>query len=723
MALETVALAGAGPALPTRALGRSRPIAATQAGRQSGQECRPLRQAANSRLGLAPAPPPPPPPCLSEAEHGMQRRLNNLVPFHHAKKNSGRSSDGDRMEQQQASVASPSLAAEAAQQQPSAAQPSAAASHASNHGAMVRARRRSRLLARAVPGGATQAGPVATAGEQAPTASSAAAADPPVRRQQRASPRLNAAQEQELATTVAAGGPEAAAAVVTLVDANRLLVQHLARRFLGRGVDRQDLVGEGLAALERAAKLFRPHGEARFSTYAAAVVWRAMQRAVHNHSRVVRLPSHQYFDMRRVRRATEELQQELGGRQPSTASIAERCGFTPRYTVHLIRAMQRSAANPAAVQQGAALGGAASSDLDLACEDADQERQEQFEALRAEVHSCMHALTPKQQQVVTLRWGLLDGQPRTLKEVGDALGFTGSWASAQYKAAERKLRAIMAGDQPEQEHSVAGDRLTSGAGAAVVAVHEQWAEAARDAVYAALPSLSPEAQLVLALRHGWLDGRKVMPSCETIASQLNRSKSWVVAKVRHAEQQLLRELHHLQQQGTTPQLSPPPDPRHFARLAPFSRRQVRQWQQLLERVAAANAAEARRRAGGTGGSSSSVDAAADSKAAGSEAECAEDASRACASARRANGTAAAPSRSADSGKLAALQTGAPDAGMRPTCRNSTAADRASSSAAARSTAGKAPKPVKAQGDASHFEELADIAATDRTSRKPASVFA
>ncbi|KAL4443442.1 hypothetical protein ABPG75_011179 [Micractinium tetrahymenae] len=711
MALGTAALGGAvGLAPPTRALRRSALLTST---RQSSRGRRPHRLAVSSFLALAPAPLPTGATC--KAEQHQQQQQNNLLPFPHGMRNSSRAAVGSWLEQRRVPVAAAAAAPPAAvaaagalqrQQSEAAGQPAVAASVGPTSGAAVRARRRSRLLVRAAPGAAgSAAGSGQEEGEVAQQRATGAAW--PKRRRQRTTQRLNAVQEQELAAAVAAGGPEGAAAVVALVDANRPLVPHLARRFLGRGVGREDLVGEGLAALERMAAAFRPGGEARFATYAASGVWRAMQRAVHNHSRVVRLPAHQYHDMGHVKRATEELLQELGGRQPSCQAIADYCGFTLRYTAHLIRAMQgqRPATTPMAAQHGAASGTASAADLDVACEDADQEQQDQFEALRAELHSCMHALTPKQQQVVSLRWGLLDGRPRTLKEVGEQLGFTASWASVQYKAAERKLRAVMAGEA-QQEPGVSSDRLASGAGAAVAAEHTRWAQAACSAVAAALPSLSTDAQLVLALRHGWMDGRKVMPSCESIAAKLHRSKSWVTAKVRDAEQQLLEQLLRLQQQGCVPQLSPPLDARRFGQLAPFSLHQRRVWQQALERVAVANAADGRWR----GGSAGSGAAAAGSKAAGSQPAGGTAVPAADGSSRAAGSTPASLACSKGTGRLAGPHTPG-------------SAARTARIAPAASAAAKGPRAQTAQTDSSHFEELDSIAAGGSATRRRVSALA
>lgn len=206
MALGTAALAGAaGPPPPTIALRRFRLPHATSMAKQSSRGCRSRLQTCSSRLGLAPAPPPLP-PSISQAERGVQHQLNNSVPFPSAKKVSGNSSAGGVMEQRQASVASsPSAtASESEQQQPAAAaQPAVAASPGPIHGAAVRARRRSRLLARMAPDAATPAGPMA--GEEGQTGSrSPVAAVLPLRRR-RATARLSAAQEQELAVAVAAG--------------------------------------------------------------------------------------------------------------------------------------------------------------------------------------------------------------------------------------------------------------------------------------------------------------------------------------------------------------------------------------------------------------------------------------------------------------------------------------------------------------------------------------
>lgn len=202
MALGTAALTGAGgPGLRTRAPRRSQPVAVNLPPRRCSLWCRAHQQGGSSHLALAPAPPQLP-LATCEAVRGVRQHLNNLVPFPQNIKASSRGAAGSLVEQRHVSMATAEAGASGALQQraEAAAQPVAASSFGSIPGAAVRARRRSRLLARAAPGAAAAA---EAQGQQATAVP--AAAVPALRRRPRASARLTAAQEQELAEHVAAG--------------------------------------------------------------------------------------------------------------------------------------------------------------------------------------------------------------------------------------------------------------------------------------------------------------------------------------------------------------------------------------------------------------------------------------------------------------------------------------------------------------------------------------
>lgn len=199
----------------------------------------------------------------------------------------------------------------------------------------------------------------------------------------------------------------------------------------------QDLASEGLIALERAARGYRPGGDARFGTYAASTVWKAMQRAVHTQSRVVRLPSHHYLDMRRVRKATDALAAaSSAASRPSVEELATACGFTVPYTAHLLRQMLRGEGGGRSLpplrspKDGAA--GDASSPLDVEgveCGEAEEwERQQQEAAVAAELEMFLEQLSPKHAMAIRLRHGLFegfDGRQLSFGQIGERMGFTG----------------------------------------------------------------------------------------------------------------------------------------------------------------------------------------------------------------------------------------------------------------------------------------------------------
>ncbi|EFN57920.1 hypothetical protein CHLNCDRAFT_141990 [Chlorella variabilis] len=223
----------------------------------------------------------------------------------------------------------------------------------------------------------------------------------------------SAAEQRELARAAGAGDERAVAA---LVDANRALVHFLARRFLGKGLAREDLVSEGMLALERAARRYRPQPgrDASFGTFAAATILNGMSRALHTQSRDVRLPVHHFRDMARVRQATLEL---------ATEQLRQ-----PDYTLHLLRAMGSQVGQSPLMQvldqemaapmdqDPTQQGGVSLDGLEVLLED-EVAAEERSQLIEAELRSCLARLEPQQVSVVELRHGLDgEGLRRTWKE-------------------------------------------------------------------------------------------------------------------------------------------------------------------------------------------------------------------------------------------------------------------------------------------------------------------
>ncbi len=251
-------------------------------------------------------------------------------------------------------------------------------------------------------------------------------------------PLLTPAQEIVLAKRVEHGDSKAKE---ELLNANVRLVASVARRYLGRGLPLEDLMQEGMIGLMRAIEKYNYRKGYRFSTYATHWIRQAVSRALANQGRSIRLPAHVVDAISRVARVRDELFQKLG-RLPTRVEVAEAANMPEKKLVHLLR----SAAHPVSLE--APIGESGESRLgDFIPAGAESSPVDRiFQTLvHEELERALNAhLTPREKDVLSLRYGLGDEDPHTLEETGRCLHITRERARQIESKALEKLRHVHA---------------------------------------------------------------------------------------------------------------------------------------------------------------------------------------------------------------------------------------------------------------------------------------
>ena len=246
-------------------------------------------------------------------------------------------------------------------------------------------------------------------------------------------PLLTTEEEQVLAMRIADNDPEAKK---RLAEANLRLVVSIAKRYVGRGMAFLDLIQEGNLGLIKAVDKFDYTKGFKFSTYATWWIRQAITRAIADQARTIRIPVHMVETINKVKKTSTQLLHK-NGHDPSAEEIADELGMSPDKVREILRLSQEpvSLETPIGEEEDSHLG-------DFIPDDVAPEPAEaaSFMLLKEQLVEVLKTLTPREEKVLRLRFGIEDGHTRTLEEVGKEFNVTRERIRQIEAKALRKLR-------------------------------------------------------------------------------------------------------------------------------------------------------------------------------------------------------------------------------------------------------------------------------------------
>lgn len=243
-------------------------------------------------------------------------------------------------------------------------------------------------------------------------------------------------------------------AKTALMESNIRLVVSIAKRYQKRGLSFQDVAQEGIMGLTKACEKFDPERGFRFSTYATWWIKQSILRAIADQGRVIRLPVHIHDQLSTIRKATRELKAELG-RDAKEEEVVARTGMTAKKIAFLNQVSQESLSMEQQLSSSKSKGSAAGEginaltlgDLQADPDDAPVDKAS-YQMFKDDISRLICTLNSREQAVVRMRFGLDDGRPKTLEEIGNRFSVT------RERIRQIEARALMKLRQPYRNYSV-----------------------------------------------------------------------------------------------------------------------------------------------------------------------------------------------------------------------------------------------------------------------------